>query len=77
MMSMLLGREQVGLKWEVLEEVSQIAVAAWRRLPCVDGKTTLLAGIKQKQDESYKNFIARLEETLDSMLPPSKGSETL
>lgn len=52
---MLLGREdyaspqaQVSLKKEVREEVSMVAVAAWKRLPPADGKTTVLSGIKQK-----------------------------
>jgi hypothetical protein len=83
-LSMLLGREhyaspqeQVGLKMEVVEEVSKIAVASWQRFPPGNGKTTVLAGIKQKQDESYEDFITRLEEPLGRMLPPSEGSDIL
>lgn len=71
-MSMLWGRgdhpptttpcqEQVDLKREELEEVSKIAVASWRRFSPVDGKTTVLTQVKQKQDEPYENFITRLE----------------
>lgn len=70
-LSTLLGREdyaspqaQVSLKKKVREEVSKIAVAAWKRLPPADGKTTVLSGIRQNQDEPYEDFIARLEEAL-------------
>lgn len=61
----------------MLEEVSKIAIAAWRSLPPVDGKTTVLAGIQQKQDEPYEGFIARLEDALGRMLPPSEVSDML
>lgn len=82
--SMLLGREdyaspqeQVSLKGEIVEEVSKIVIAVWRRLHPADGKTTVLAGIKQKQDKPYEDFIARLEEALGRMLPPSEGLDML
>ena len=37
---------------------------AWRKLPVGEGKTIVLTGIRQKTDEPYEDFAARLKEAL-------------
>lgn len=54
-----------------------MAVSSWRDLPPSGAKPTVLSGIRQKQDESYKSFFARLEETVSRMLPPWEGTDML
>ena len=51
-------------------------MAALKRFPPADGKTTVLAGIKQNLEKSYEDFISRLEEALGKMLHPIQKLET-
>ena len=61
----------------VLEKINQIAVSSWQSLPPPRAKFTVLSGIRQKHDESYEGFVARLEEAVSKMLPPSEGTDIL
>ena len=61
----------------VLEKINQIAVSSWQSLPPPRAKFTVLSGIRQKHDESYEGFVARLEEAVSRMLPPSEGTDIL
>lgn len=83
-MSMLLGKEeytqpaaQMRVGKPILELITQLAVGSWKAIPPPSAKTTVLAGIRQKQEEAYEEFIARLEEAIQRMLPPSEGTEML
>jgi hypothetical protein len=67
---MLLGQKddarpaaQLKIPKAVLEKINQIAVSSWQSLPPPGAKSTVLSGIRQKHDESYEGFVARLEET--------------
>ena len=81
---MLLGQKdyakraaQLKISKAVLEKISQIAVSSWQSLPPPGAKSTVLSGIRQKHDESYESFVARLEEAVSRMLPPSEGTDIL
>ncbi|XP_060232805.1 endogenous retrovirus group K member 5 Gag polyprotein-like [Meriones unguiculatus] len=83
-LDMLLGtgiyitpESQTKLSKEVLKEVMANAVSAWRAIPPAEGSGTVLAGIKQTLEELYQAFIARLEEAINRMLPPSEGTSLL
>lgn len=82
-MDMLLGTgaytapfSQVSIPRDVLEAVTHNAITAWRKLapPGAKGSTTL-TGIRQSNEESYQDFISRLEEAVNRMLPPSEGTD--
>ena len=81
---MLLGQKdyarpaaQLNIPKAVLERINQIAISSWRSLPVPGAKSTVLSGIRQKHDESYESFVARLEEAVSRMLPPSEGTDIL
>ncbi|XP_055980114.1 endogenous retrovirus group K member 7 Gag polyprotein-like [Sorex fumeus] len=83
-MDMLLGTgeyaansAQVKLPRDVLEAVTQNAILAWRKLPPPGAKGTTLSGIVQGTEETYQNFVSRLEEAVHRMLPPSEGTDML
>lgn len=57
------------------KEASKLTVKAQKKLPVEEGKTTVLTGIKQKTDKPYKDFMGRLEEALQNMLPPSEETK--
>lgn len=83
-MPMLLGQKdyarpaaQLNIPKAVLERINQIAISSWRSLPVPGAKSTVLSGIRQKHDESYESFVARLEEAVSRMLPPSEGTDIL
>ena len=71
-MSMLLGQKdcakpaaQLKIPKAVLEKIG-----AGRVYP-------VLSGIRQKHYESYESFVARLEEAVSKMFPPSEGNDIL
>ncbi|XP_054550643.1 endogenous retrovirus group K member 24 Gag polyprotein-like [Talpa occidentalis] len=70
-------REQLKIPKEILNEIGIMAVAAWKNLPPPAGSSTLLAGTRQRQEEPHENFVARLEEALDRMLPNTEAKEML
>jgi hypothetical protein len=82
---MLLGQKdyakpaaQLKISKAVLEKINQIAVSSWQSLPSPGVKSTVLSGIRQKHDESYERYVARLEEAVSRMLlPPSEGTDIL
>lgn len=51
------------------------AVAAWKRIPKRGGPSSALTGIKQKSDESFEDFLARLTEAVEKVIPdPTAGT---
>lgn len=68
---------QVKIPKAVLKEVTTNAVLAWRAIPPPGSKKTVLAGIKQGNEESYESFISRLEEAIHRMMPPGEGADIL
>ena len=79
---MLLGQKdydkpaaQLKIPKAVLEKINQIS--SWQSLPPPGAKSTVLSGIRQKHYESYESFVARLEEAVSRMLPPSEGTDIL
>jgi hypothetical protein len=74
---MLLGQKvyaeptaQLEISKAALEKINQLAVSTWECLPPPGAKSTVLSGIRQKHDESYESYVARLEEAISRMLPP-------
>ncbi|XP_050005033.1 endogenous retrovirus group K member 8 Gag polyprotein [Alexandromys fortis] len=83
-MSMLMGtddyalpQDQVKIPRDILTIITGNAVLAWRKLPPPGTKGGALASIRQKNEESYQDFISRLEEAVTRMLPPSEGTDML
>lgn len=68
---------QVKIPKFILKEVTTNAVLAWRTIPPPGSKKTVLAGIKQGNEESYETFVSRLEEAIHRMMPPGEGAEML
>lgn len=68
---------QLKLSKAVLETINQIAISTWQSLPPPGAQSTVLSGIRQKHDEPYESFVARLEEAVSRMLPPSEGTDIL
>ncbi|XP_060038232.1 endogenous retrovirus group K member 5 Gag polyprotein-like [Erinaceus europaeus] len=73
--SMLMGRDdwgdprqQMKIPRESLQAISKIAIS---------GKVSVLSGIRQRPEEPFEEFIARLEETVKRMMPESEGAEIL
>ncbi|XP_077015564.1 endogenous retrovirus group K member 5 Gag polyprotein-like [Tamandua tetradactyla] len=73
-LSMLIGegpyadpKTQLELTRETLQEVSRIAVLAWRQLPAGDLKSSFLSTIKQAAQEPYEDFVARLELNVEKL----------
>ncbi|XP_042555352.1 endogenous retrovirus group K member 25 Env polyprotein-like, partial [Dipodomys spectabilis] len=62
-------RKQLKFSKEILETITKLAVMAWKKLPSGEGKTTVLSGIKQRPEEPYEEFIARMQN-------PPFGSQT-
>lgn len=83
-MDMLLGTgthlapaSQVKIPKAILKEVTTNAVLAWRAIPPPGSKKTVLAGIKQGNEEPYETFVSRLEEAIHRMMPRGEGSDML
>lgn len=55
-------------------ESQKIAFTSWKKLPPPEGKTTVLAGIRQRNKEPCEAFVAHLEETTFRMMGPSEVS---
>lgn len=80
--SMLLGtgvwdsaQAQLKLKKDALTLTSACAVAAWKRIPKRGGPSSALTAIKQKSDESFEDFLARLTESVEKVIPdPNAGT---
>ncbi|XP_012590442.1 PREDICTED: endogenous retrovirus group K member 5 Gag polyprotein-like, partial [Condylura cristata] len=70
-------KSQVHIPRPVLEEITKNAVRAWRKLPPTGAKGTALATIKQGLEKTYQDFVSRLEEAINRMLPPSEGTDIL
>ncbi|KAI5929069.1 Endogenous retrovirus group K member 24 Gag polyprotein [Manis javanica] len=68
---------QVKLSKTVLKEVTMNAVQAWRTIHPPGTKGTTLSGIRQGNEEAYHDFVSRLEEAINRMLPPSEGTVIL
>ena len=68
---------QVKIPKFILKEVTTNAVLAWRAIPPPGSKKTVLAGIKQGNEESYETFVSRLEEAIHRMMPPGEGAKML
>ncbi|XP_047592981.1 endogenous retrovirus group K member 8 Gag polyprotein-like [Lutra lutra] len=68
---------QIKLTKAVLKEVTTNAVLAWRAIPPPGAKKTVLAGIKQGNEEPYADFVSRLEEALNRMMPHCEGTDIL
>lgn len=74
-MTMLMGEgrwKSVGAQTyippEGLKAITNSALAAWRGLPVGGAPTTTLASIKQKADESYEDFVARLQTAVNRLI---------
>lgn len=83
-MSMLMGtnefatpQSQTRIPWDILQVITTNAVQSWRKIPPPETKGGALASIRQSTEETYQNFIARLEEAINRMMPPSEGTEIL
>lgn len=83
-MPMLMGTEdyatpqnQIRIPRDMLQIITTNAVQSWRKLPPQGTKGTALSSIRQGTEEPYQDFIARLEEAITRMLPPSEGTELL
>jgi hypothetical protein len=81
---MLLGQKdyakpaaQLKISKAVLEKINQIAVSSWQSLPPPGAISTVFSGIRQKHDESYESYVARLEEAVSRILPPLEGTDML
>lgn len=68
---------QVKLSKTVLKEVTMNAVQAWRTIPPPETKKTTLSSIRQGNEEAYQDFVFRLEEAINRMLPPSERTVIL
>lgn len=75
--SYLAPSAQVSIPKSVLKEITTNAVLAWRLIPPPGSKKTVLAGIKQGNEEPYESFVSRLEEAIHRMMPHGEGSEML
>lgn len=83
-MSMLMGtnefatpQSQTRIPRDILQVITTNAVQSWRKIPPPETKGGALASIRQGTEETYQNFIARLEEAINRMMPPSEGTEIL
>ena len=83
-MPMLMGtgeyadpQAQVKLPRDILTLITTNAVTAWRKLPPPGTKGGALASIRQGNEEPYQDFISKLEEAINRMLPPSEGTDIL
>ena len=59
---------QLHLPRTALEEFLKLAVTAWRQLPASDIKTTFLSNVKQGPEESYEEFLAKLEDNVSKAI---------
>nr|XP_042133138.1 endogenous retrovirus group K member 113 Gag polyprotein-like [Peromyscus maniculatus bairdii] len=83
-MSMLMETEdyttpqsQTKIPRDILQLITTNAVQSWCKIPPRGTKGGALASIKQGTEESYPEYIARLEEAISRMLPPSEGTDIL
>ena len=74
-LSMLTGSDefyspqaQLHLPKAALKEILKLAVTAWRQLPASDIKTTFLGNVKQGPEESYEEFLAKLEDNVSKAI---------
>ena len=58
----------MGLSPGVLVQTAQAALAAWRAIPATGAPTTPLTKIIQGSQESYAQFVARLQEATERIL---------
>lgn len=69
--------EQLRMPLEVLRQVIQIAIEAWRTLPTDKEKTSSLANVKQGPDEKYEDFVSRLITAISRLISNEEVSEVL
>ena len=62
--------KQLGLSPGVLAQMAQAALGAWRAVPAAGALTTPLTKIIQGPQESYAQFVARLQEAAEKILGP-------
>lgn len=80
--AMLLGtgvwdsaQAQLKLSKDALTLTSACAIAAWKRIPKKGGPSSALTGVKQKSDESFEEFLARLTEAVEKVIAdPTAGT---
>lgn len=68
---------QLSLPKTVLEEVSKLAIIAWKQLPSSEIKTSFLSNIKQAAMEPYEEFVAKLEENISKMITNPEVADIL
>ena len=69
--------KQLGLSPGVLDQTAQVALGAWRAVPAAGALTTPLTKIIQGPQESYAQFVARLQEAAERILGPEESEGLL
>ena len=69
--------KQLGLSPGVLAQMAQAALGAWRAVPAAGALTMPLTKIIQGPQESYAQFIARLQEAAERILGPEESEGLL
>jgi hypothetical protein len=65
--------KELGLSPGVLAYTAQAAQAAWRAVPATGALTTPLTKIIQGSQDSYAQFVARLQEAAERILGPHEN----
>lgn len=60
----------------LLTQIQSAGLKAWKRLPQKGAATTSLAKIRQGPDESYSDFVSRLQETADRLFGSGEGESS-
>jgi hypothetical protein len=70
-------KKQLGLSPGVLAQTAQAALGAWCAVPAAGALTMPLTKIIQGPQESYAQFIARLQEAAERILGPEESEGLL
>ena len=70
-------KKQLGLSPRVLVQTAQVALAAWRAVLATGNLTTPLTKIIQGSQESYAQFVGRLQEAAERILGPQENEGLL
>ena len=71
------NKKRLGLSPGVLVQTAQAALAAWRAISATGALTTPLTKISQGSQESYAQFVARLQEAAERSLGPHENEGLL
>ena len=66
---------QSRLSKETLNQIMAIDILTWKSLPPSDGKLSTLSNIKQRPDERYKDFVARLKTAVKKIIKSTEPTD--